>query len=459
MPGLGDLFGRGSIAEQFLLWGVLQQLLQPLLEPVITEISKEVNSKFPELPLTPAELAGQVARGLLDDSDAAGEASQSGLGATEFAKLVKAAAQSPALGTAVAAFQRGEIPAGDGDPLTPSLTGALADAGVRREWWPIVERLAVQIPSTAEVMNAWLEGQITEAEARTRYLAAGGDPTWFQTSYNANGQAPTPVEALELLNRGIIPQDGTGPDSISYHQAFLEGPWRNKWLTPFLALREYLPPPRTVTAMFHDGQLTHAQAAELLTKQGLAPDLVAAYLSPTSSTTSTTEKHLAKTDILALYTDGLMTSADATKALEAINYTAHDAALIIELQDVRIAAAQVSAGVTRVRGLFNSGKITATEAAAELVKLHVDAAQATELVNTWAITTSNEVRTLTASQIGRAWYYLLISADDAMTRLQALGYDAEDAYVLLGLEAKGPVPGLPNPLPKFTPPPLPPVTP
>jgi hypothetical protein len=55
-----------------------------------------------------------------------------------------------------------------------------------------------------------------------------------------------------MANRGIIPWSGSGPRSTSFEQAFLEGPWRNKWLGPFRKAAEYFPPPRTITAMYNE---------------------------------------------------------------------------------------------------------------------------------------------------------------------------------------------------------------
>lgn len=451
MAGIGDLFGKGSIAEQFLIWGVMQQLLQPLLQPAMTELGILVNDQFPVTPLTPADAAQHAARGLVPQDDGAATARKSGVDSGPFGQLVDAARTSPALGLVVEALQRGYIDTGSGDPKSASLHGALADHGIREPWWPIIDKLAVQIPSVAEVMNAWLEGQIDESEARRRYLEAGGDPTWFQTSYNANGTAPTPMEALEMLNRGLIPQDGTGPDSVSFHQAFLEGPWRNKWEPVMLGLKDYYPPPRTVTAMFHAGQLTHDQAAIYLAKQGLTPDLIAAYLSPTHSQTAATDKHLAKTDLLALYADQLITPAQLTKGLTDLGYTAHDADLVVKLADVRLAAAQVTSGVAHVRSLFEAGKLTEAEAQQALVQLHVDAAQAQQIVATWTISLAPKVRTPTAAQLVDAWYYQLLPADVVLGRIEQLGYDSADAYLLLAVRNHGPIQGIPAP-PGFLPP-------
>lgn len=443
--GLGKVFGKGSTAEQFLIWGVLQQIIQPLLAPLTTELGKLVYSAAPDVPLTPADAAALVARGLIDHGTGQDIANDSGIGGSDFDKLVNAAGHGPDLGAVIAAYQRGYIGAGGDQGDDVSLTGALKDLGVRDGWHDIVQKLTVQIPTVAEVMNAWLEGQISEGEARTRYLAAGGDPTWFQTSYNANGTAPTPMEALELLNRGIIPEGGTGPDSVSYTQAFLEGPWRNKWLGPFLALREYLPPPRTVTAMFHEGQLDHATALDLLVKQGLTSTLAAAYLAPKASTASSTDKVLAKTDILAAYADGIMSHDDALAALVKLKYSQHDAALILRLQDVRTATKQTAAGVSRTRALYNAGKISRADAQHALAALGVSADQAKAMVDVWSVTDLPPVRTLSEAQVTAAWQIGLITAEDAMARLETLGYDAIDAWLLLSIRAKGPVADLPRP--------------
>lgn len=444
--GLGGLFSNaGSAAGQLFIWNVLGAVVGALMLPVVQDLQQGALSADSNTPITPDVMAGMVARSIQTLTQGQGEANKSGVSADRF-DLAVSAAQSPIpLSMALDAFNRGLIGQGSPDVTTASLDGALADAGLRPQWLPIVRQLAVQIPTVAEVMNAWLEGQITEDEARTRYLAAGGDPTWFQTSYDANGEAPTPDMLLELLNRGVIPQDGTGPASVSYQQGFLEGPWRNKWLAPMLALREYYPPPRTITAMYHDGQLSHDQALDYLIKQGLSTDLATAYLAPSKSATATTEKALAKTDILSLYTDGLMTRDKAAAALVALGYPPDEAELLLELQDFRERKTQLTAGVDRVRTLYQSDKLTKAQAVAELAALDVDGATASDLVDTWSVTTAVAVKGLTAAQTVDAWYYQLVTVQDAARMLETLGYDEIDAWLLLSIKAKGPVPGLPKP--------------
>lgn len=455
MAGLGGIFSSaGSSAEQLFIWQVLGSIISAVLAPVVQEVQQKALGELPNTPLDPSVAAALVAQTLLSLGDGEAEAKLSGVDGARFDNLVTAAGSTLDMGAVVAAFQRNLIPVGSFDPTDVSLQGAMASAAIRESWSPILQSLAVAIPSIAEVMNAWLEGQITQDEAEKRYLAAGGDPTWFQTSYNANGQAPTPVEALEMLNRGIITETGTGPDAVTYQQAFLEGPWRNKWLSSFEQLRNYLPPPRTVTAMYHDGQLTQAQAADYLTKQGLTADLVAAYLSPVTKTTTTTAKTLAEAQIIGLYTDQIITTKQATDYLVALKYPPDQAALLIELADFKTQATALTAGVGQVKTLFQAGKLTQAEAVSELESLNIDGTTAKALIQTWNVTQRQAVKTLSAAQIVDAWYYTLYDVDEAMTALQGIGYDELDSYILLAIKNKAQLPGVP--LPSGVQPPVPP---
>lgn len=459
VAGFGDFFKEGSTAEQFLIWGVLMQVLQPLLLPFTGELQKLVLSGAPILPIAANDAAELVARGLTNDGDGQDIANDNGIGEDGFHKLVKLAQHAPALSYAFELFRRGDIALGSDDPEQVSLRGAMTDAGIPDDWHGKLAKLATAIPTPAEVMNAWLEGQIEEPEARERYLKAGGDPTWFQTAYNANGQAPTPTQALEMLNRSIIPKRGTGPASVSYEQAFREGPWRNKWLGPFLALAEYLPPPRTVTAMYHDGQIDHTLAAELLRKQGLSAQLAEAYLSKAATTHTAAEKHLAKGEITKAYADGIMTRAQATKALEDIKYQPHDVQVILDLVDVHSKVSQLNAATNRVRAQYETGKLTDAQAEALLHQLGVDAAQAKGTVAIWRLTVTHRTKTLTAAQIESAHHYSLIDSRSAISLLMALGYDEFDAWLALSVRNHAPLVDYPRPAsPWSAPKPQPPAT-
>ena len=440
MAGFEDFIGRaGSSVEQLFVWQVLGQIIAAAGTPFLQALTQAVLEADPNTPLTPETAAALVARNLADNGPAAGQAKKSGIDAGQFAAMVDASRQSPPLAELLELWRRGEIGLGDGDPHTATVTGGLADAGVRPQWWGHLQALKVDWPSWQEIINAWLQGQISEADARGWLAKTSIPPDWIQIAYDATGQAPTPTQALELANRKIIPWDGEGPDSISYRQAFLEGPWRNKWEPVFRKLAEYVPPPRTITAMFHAGQLSHDQAAQYLMANGLAPDLADAYLAPGHTAAATAaEKHLAKTDIVTAYTDKIMSRGQALAALETLHYSATDAGFLLDLADLKETTAQLRAGITRVRSLFQAGKLTATDAATALHALGVTGSQAGDLITTWQIgQTHAAVRTLTPAQVEGAVKYGLITPDDAIARLVSDGYEPSEAWLALAVALHG----------------------
>lgn len=444
MAKIGDLFKSGGAGEQFLLWNVGSQIAQAIMGPFLQALQNRTWKADPNVPLSPAEAADLAQRGMLTMEQGADEASASGTNRERFLAMFKAAGRPPDLGSLLEMVRRGIINDDSEVNGLPSLIAALLDAGIRPEWVNAVSQLRTQIPSVAEVMNAWLEGQIEEEEAHRRYLIAGGDPTWFQTSYNANGTAPTPDMLGVLANRGIIPWDGTGPESVSFHQGFLEGPWRNKWHGPMRKMMEYRIPPRSVTAMLHAGALTDAQALQKYQDYGMTKEDAAAMLAEAHHTKATAAKELTQSQISQLYKEGKIDRAKALTLIQSLGYSAANAELVLSLSDVQKADTHLNAAITKVRSLYTAHKITSTAAKGALKDLHVAEGQITYLMTLWDLESSINVRQLTESQIVAAWDAGILSQSEAETELQHLNYTKFDAWVLLSIKNKQPLPDRPD---------------
>lgn len=442
MPSLSGLLGN-QVLDQLLLYNVAGQLIGAALSPAVTAISSTVNQAEPLVPLSPADAADAVIRNVLSADAAAAEAVKAGVNRDRFDTLVLLAGNAPDPTSLAVALRRKLIDAATYDR-------GIRQGRLRDEWGPIVRELAVQQPSPEAMLAAYLEGQLPEAEARARYAELGGDPDYFDILFDTQGQAPTPVQALELLNRGIIAERGTGPQSTSYEQAFLEGPWRNKWLGPFLALREYLPPPRTVTAMTREGALTHEQAAALFAKSGLSPELTQAYLHAASLTKTAKTKELSQSTVEALYRERLIPRTEAAAFIEAIGYTAPETELILELVDLQVAHHYLSTAVGRVHTLFVGHKIGEAQARTLLADLKIDAPSVDDLISTWHYERAANIRTLTPAEISSAMTDKIVTQAQAQAMLEALGYLPHDAWVHLSVHAKGPLPDEPAPNPADT---------
>jgi hypothetical protein len=440
---LGKLFGPNSTARQLLIWNVAGQLISALLGPAMTEIQSLVNAQFPEVPLSPADLAALVVRGFATHATAAGEAAKSGINSARFGELVNLSGQAPSPEVLVEGLRRGVLAWDHAQSGMPSVLDGIREGNLKNEWAPLMRMLSVQPPSPQEALNALLQGQISRDTAHQRWVEGGGDPTWFNDAFNSEGSAPTPNEAAIMAKRGIIPWTGRGPGVVSYEQAFLEGPWRDKWLAAFHGLSEYLPPPRTVTALLREGAITQAEAIKLLQEQGLSSQLAAAYIHAATQAHASTSKDLSKGEIESLYLQHIITADQAKRMLEALNYTATNAALLLSGIDLRRQITHTNAAVNRVRSMFIAHKITKHGAALSLGHLGIAATAANELLALWEVEAAASVKVLTTAQIASAMHLKIITQAEAEAELVALGYTPWDAWVLLSVHEKEVLPNRP----------------
>jgi len=437
--GLGESLGGGGALTQIFTWTVAAQIVQSMLSPTLALVEQRVNADNPVLDLTPADLANAVVQNFLAHGDAAEQAARSGIDGGKFGVLVNLAGDALPPGALAEALRRGIISEGGRGAGSTSFEQGIAEGRLKDKWAGIVKELAVQWPTPADALDALLEGQISEGDARELYRKFGGDPDYFTMLYNTRGNAPTPVEALTLANRGIIPWKGTGPGATTYEQAFLEGPWRNKWLEPFIALGEYLPPPRTVTAMVRNGSLTDDMALDLLVKQGLAKDLAAAYITDAHHQKTQTERDLSVSQLLNMYEAGLIKADDATGLLKALGYSDESAGLMLAYRDLQRAISATNAAVNRVHALYTAHKISSQAANGALVALGIPSPQISDIVSTWDLERAINVKVLTAAEIADAWKYEVISEDEALAELVSLGYTPRDAWIYLSVKNKAPL--------------------
>ena len=84
-------------------------------------------------------------------------------------------------------------------------------------------------------------------------------------------------------------------------------------------------------------------------------------------------------------------------------------------------------------------KLSATTARGALNSLGVPPQQITALLQTWTLERTTTIKLLTEGQIVDAWKYGVMTANQALTYLQALGYTEYDAYVLLSVKNEAPL--------------------
>lgn len=393
--------------------------------------------------ISPADAASASVRHFLDAGQAAAEAAKSGVDAELFSTLVHLAGDAPAPGQLAEALRRGLIPETGTGPDETSFDQGIAEGRLADKWTAMIKGLAPEWPSPADALRAALTGQVPMDQAAALYQRWGGDPQWFQTMFNTEGSAPTPLEAVAMALRGIIPWTGTGPDVTSYEQAFLEGPWRNKWESAYQQAAYPLPTEGELTEFLRYGIIDKPTCANMLAQRGVTGDYASWVLDYAEAVSTYDFRGLTMTSVMNALAANIITESNARQILDSMHVSAAAADLLISYTTMQKAIAQTTAAISHVGSLYIAHKITADTARSSLAQLGLDQAAAVEIMQTWDLEASVTVATLTATEIVDAWDYSVLSQDQALTELQNIGYTPFDAWALLSTKAKGPLPGMP----------------
>jgi Holliday junction resolvasome RuvABC DNA-binding subunit len=429
LSGLLGAIGRagGWMLQQTLSTAIgfgIGQAMAAVLEPYFLDMAKVAWATEENRDLAPAELAALAAQGWIPPERLADEARNAGLSPERSALLRRLAEVQMGVAEVLELLRRGVIDEAEADRR-------LHHAGFGEESRAHLLRLRIVIPSIEEALTGWLEGQIDEAEARRRFLAAGGDPEWFQTAYNIRGEAPTPTQLLDLLNRGIVPERGTGPEALTYEQGFLEGPWRNKWLEPFLALAEYRVPPRSVVPMYRSGAIDEQYALELLTKSGLSATDAEAMLAEASANKLVGERELVKGELLGAYGAGLLDPAATLEALGGLGYEPDEAELLLAIADAQYEKRLRDASATRIGNLYKARRIDEGAAAGALEALGYPGTASAKALAVWDVERELATAELTEAQMRAAWGRGVVDEPAYLTWLGDHGYSDDEARILV----------------------------
>lgn len=454
MVDLGGLFGEDNAFRQLMIWGVGQQVIEALISPglsVLTSLVNQgavsINQGGSTVPLTPALLADLVVRGFMEAGPAADEAAKSGVSGDDLALMTKLAGDAPSTTDLVMAYRRKVLPLDSGSPDTPSLVTGIREGRLANKWIPMIEALGDVPIGVADAVDAVVEGQISRAAGEEIAYKNGISPENFAILYNTRGNPPAPSELLEMVRRGNIATGGTGPDVLSLTQGISEGATKDKWIPEFIKLLTVLPPEGRVTAMLRAGAISRDQAIGYYKRLGYDDTVAAGFAAEASHRKTSASKDLAKGDIEKLYADGAIDAATATSMLEGLGYTADECAYLLAIQDLHAATTVADAAVTRIRSYYIARKIDENSVVTALDSLGVPTKQRDKLISAWKIDRGSNVKLLTESQIVDAWNYTLLSQDEAISALTALGYTAYDAWVVLSIKNKGPLPNPPAPGP------------
>lgn len=381
--------------------------------------------QYPDVPLSPADLADMVMRGIFDYGTAYAEAAMTGINGQRFDNLVKASGEPPGPIDMLKLELRGALPPGE-------LDKAIRYSRIHDDYLPYVKMLAYTQMSAADAIEAAIKEVVPLSEARALFTRAGGLDGDFTTLYEAAGDSIGIQQALTLWKFGqITEQDVNLALGRSRINPIFYPIAKKTHFHPLSAFQIA----RAVSA----GTITPATAEQWLIQDGTPPDQAHA-LATAHGSTGTAKAHTeTMTLVSSAYEEQILTRAAAMTALTNIGYHADVANLILEVADAKRANKQQTQAVDVVRANYVARRIDRTQATNDLDVLQIPPDARNKWLVDWDLEIEARPKTLTAVQLATAGKDGFLPPADVYHRIVGLGYDASDAKVLMQLH-KAPLP-------------------
>lgn len=426
--------GRGAASVSF-AQGIAESRLHDKWAKVIDELSQAI--------LPPADAASAVVRNFMTDEEGRDVAAKSGVDAATFEILRHLAGDAPGPQQLAEALRRGAIPAEGTGADSISFVQGIAEGRLADKWAPVIKDLAKLWPTPVDAIDALVKGQIPADQGQHLYALLGGDLQFYDWLLHSSGEGPSPLEAATAAMRGQLPWDGVGPDKTSYAQAVHESRFRDKWQNFYRDLAQYYPTVSEASIFLAHGAISRDQAVKYMHDRGASDEVVAAYLNEADLTAYSDYRGLTQSAVTDMYYARLIDKPQAIKILATLHVTESAAEYLLQYADMRQLIDSIQRSVQRIATLYTARKIAASTAVDALAKLNIPSDQVQAILATWELQAAANVKTLTEAQIVDAFYYQIMTPDEANQELQAIGYTEYDAWVVLSNKVKGPLPGKP----------------
>lgn len=408
-----------DVAAEMLRRGLIQQsdFATALARHNIPQYWWDAYQGLVRILLSPADLALANLRGTLPLDEATAYAAQLGLLETDFQTLIANTGEPPGTEMMMEALRRGFID-------QPTFERAVLQSRVRDEWIPTLLQLQFTPMSTADAVRAVVENYLTSDQGLAIATQNGLEPEHWPYMVESWGRPLAHEQMRSLVNQGVATRD-------EFDQAMRESDLKDKYIDQAFAVGRRLVPERLTITMLQHGVINDATAFTMLSELGYTDDDIASLVNLGMSEHATTHKALTKADIITMYEDSLIPRDQAVTRLEALGYSTADANDEIDLADAKAHAAAIRTVKAGIEASLKAHHTTSDQAIIDLTNAGIDHAQASNLVDQWLEQRGTPTRGLTEAQVIRLAEHTIITPQDALTRLTALGLIQADAKLLL----------------------------
>ena len=414
----------------------------PVLSPVVQAIRNQVNSQYAFVYPDPITLANGVAQGQVDEKVARAYASYHGFGDDAMTALIDVANTGPALGYAFQAWRRINPATGKSYLSDAEFRTALKRTGLEEQWYPAIMGLKENLLDLQTLANGIQRGLI-QAPFELPYDAqpAPGQIEPFPTvpidvaaaleglGYSMDdlklevglaGNPPGPEALYRAQFRGAI-------DGNDVLRGLVEGRARGEWAKAYEADARQIP---TVTEFVENairGYSTLDAAIAGGARHGMtAEDVTLIY--------QNAGRPLSPHQITQALARGAKFNPIPGELTDPYEASAHESSVKPSYQEMYIALSHTYPSLFQLSQLVKGNAITPDTAADWATKDGYAPEVVTTLHAFWSggATNSGSAKKLTPTQVKTAYHAGDLDRAAALQRLEALGYSATDAALLLG---------------------------
>lgn len=404
-----ELIRRGQANSQdFQQWGAFNGIPTDVLDKLISLIN---------VPVSVADAALAVLRGNITQAEGDAIAAENGYDQAAFTILINNTGEPPGLEQLLEAYRREFI-----DKAT--LEKGIRDSRYRNEWIPMLEQLRYSPMSTSDAVNAANQNQMPADQARKVADQNGLTPGAFDTLLATAGEPLSRTEMEQLFNRGLVTQ-------TEVEQALRESRLKNKYVKYAFDLHARLLTPSDVQRALRFGSVSEADAVKSIMMLGYDEKDATTLATAGQAERLQVFKDRVVSSVQLLIEAGIMSEATATPIIVSMGYPASDAKFIYQSSIYHRQATLTRSAINAVRSKYIGHHISRTEASSALDSLTVPADNRDFLLKQWDIDLAANTRVLTEAQVVKAVKKELITSDDGLARLLAMGYSQGDAELLI----------------------------
>lgn len=372
-PGLGELFEmwrRDLITDADFTHGLRKAKLETRWDTGLEGLH--------DVLLSSEELAGAQQQGFVDAARANSEGALQGVTEERQQIRFEMSGLPPGIETALEMLRRGII--------TPDTFAQIVREGhTKTKYTDELLQLQNRVLSAASYATLAIKGWITTEQMHAGGALTGYTPEEMDLLYKEHGRPATTHQVfIGNIRGGHIgdPTTGIDPDFL---QAVRQSDIRPEYAPVLWAQRYTYPTAFVLRSLTQSGEITEADAHEVLLFEGWEPTFAAKVSHAWATAKGSAAKEATAADLLTLW-DGEKLSRDETQtALEGLGYSAAEATRKLDVVEARRVAGAKSSAIGDLHTAYKKGSLPNAAVVTALESLGASAAAAAEIVAAWQV--------------------------------------------------------------------------